>query len=172
MSSSDDFQNEARRFPERLALRGMRATKKGAGGEMKTKLIISCAVVVCAVLALSRSDSAQTHHGVILFGHSGNELLKYCSEPEVRVGDVVPVEQLVRGARNNGLCGGYIAGVNDNEMSHVASGERPTYCLPPYVPLDQLTKVVRKHLEDYPAKLHLPSGLLVMEAFEQAFPCH
>jgi hypothetical protein len=96
-----------------------------------------------------------------------------CSEQTPKVGDVVPPEQLIRVARNNGVCWGYIGGVNDNEMSHVASasGKGRRYCLPPGVDLDQLRKVVRQYLENNPAKLHLPSEILVMSALEQAFPC-
>ena len=69
------------------------------------------------------------------------------------------------------MCWGYIAGVNDNQMSHVASGKLRSYCLPQGVQFDQLAKVVRKYLEDNPAKLHLPGGILVISALEQAFPC-
>lgn len=137
---------------------------------MKRKLIYSS--LVCAVFALSRMYSAQTHESVTLFGPTGSQLLEICSEPAIRVGDVVPVERLIKGSRNNGLCAGYIAGINDSEMSHVTSGKGRSYCSPPEVQIDQLAKVVQKYLADNPAQLHLPGSVLVVRALEQSFPCH
>jgi hypothetical protein len=137
---------------------------------MKDRLVASL-IFVCAVCALSGVGSAQRRDSVTLFGPTGSQLLENCSEPPVEVGDVVPVDLLLRRARNNGMCAGYIAGVNDNQASQVASGQAPTFCLPAGVQIDQLAKVVRKYLEDNPAKLHLPGGILVKSALDQAFPC-
>ncbi len=136
------------------------------------KVIISYLAVLCALCAFNKIGSAQQDDSVILFGPTGSQLLETCSEPPVEVGDVVPVERLVKGARNNGMCAGYIAGINDNEMAQVASGKPRPYCSPPGVQIAQMAKVVRKYLEDNPAKLHLPGGIEVMSALEQAFPCH
>jgi hypothetical protein len=135
-------------------------------------LTIIAILTILAVCALSGVGSAQRRDlPLIMFGPAGSQLLEICSEPPLKLGDVVPNVRLVEGAKNIGMCGGYIAGVNDNQASHVALGEAPTYCLPDGVEIYQLVKVVRKYLEDNPAKLHLPSGILVESALNQAFPC-
>jgi len=133
--------------------------------------LVACLLLVCAVCVVSGVGSAQRRDTVTLFGPTGSQLLENCSEPPVEVGDVVPVDRLVRGARNNGMCAGFIAGVNDSQASQFASGQAPTFCLPAGVQIGQLAKVVRKYLEDNPAKLHLPSVILVNSALDQAFPC-
>ena len=138
---------------------------------MKKRIIWSLALV-CAMCAFSRIGSAQKQDSVVLFGPTGSHLLEICSEPPVAAGDVVTIERLAKGAWNNGMCVGYIAGINDNEMAQVATGKRGLYCLPPGVDMAQMAKVVRKYLEENPAKLHLPGGILVVSALEQAFPCH
>jgi len=129
---------------------------------------------VCATRVFCRIGTAQTHDDVVtLFGPNGSGLLEICSEQTPKVGEDIAPEQLIRWAKNNGICWGYIGGVNDNEMSHVAaaSGKGRRYCLPHGVDLDQLRKVVRQYLENNPAKLHLPGQILVKAALEQAFPC-
>ena len=79
-----------------------------------------------------------------LFGPTGSQLLEECSEPPVEVGDVVPVEWLIKAAKNNSLCAGYIAGINDSQMMQVVLGKPQSYCLPSGVEITQLAKVVRK----------------------------
>lgn len=139
---------------------------------------ISSLVFLCVTCVFGGIGSAQRHDArardldITLFGPAGSRLLEMCSEPPVEVGDVVPVERLVKGASNNGMCAGYIAGVNDSQMMQGASGRPPLYCLPSGVQIDQMAKVVRKYLQDNPAELHLPGVILVRSALEQAFPCH
>ena len=110
----------------------------------------------------------------MLFGPTGTDLLKYCSDVgALKVGETIPADQLVEGARNVGLCGGYIAGVNDAAVRY-GSGMNPTkrlYCIPPKADMDQLIRVVRKSLEDNPSQLHFPSSVLVVGALKNAFPC-
>lgn len=147
---------------------------------MKNRLVTSL-IFVCAVCAPSGVSSAQKLDpmppsrqrpaGVGLFWPTGSQLLEVCSEPPVEVGDVVPVDRLLGGARNNGICGGFIMGINDDQASRVASGQAPTFCLPAGVQIAELAKVARKYLEDNPAKLHLPGVILVKSALNQAFPC-
>jgi hypothetical protein len=137
------------------------------------RTLLLTVIFVCATCVFCRIGTAQMHDDVTLFGSNGSHLLEICSEETPRVGDVVPATQLVTVAKDKGMCWGYISGINDNEMSHVASasGKGRRYCLPSGVDLDQLRKVVRQYLDNNPARLHLPSEILVISALEQAFPC-
>lgn len=109
---------------------------------------------------------------VFLFGGTGNDLLQRCSHPEIRAGDVVPAAELVKNARDNGMCVGYIAGVSDQALNllYIANTKR-NYCLQSGVTSTQLVMVVKKYLEDNPSQLHLPAGPLTLHALTEAFPC-
>jgi hypothetical protein len=37
--------------------------------------------------------------------------------------------------------------------------------------LEQAEKVVKKNLDDNPARLHMPASLLILDALGEAFPC-
>ena len=85
--------------------------------------------------------------------------------------------QLVQTARDNGMCVGYIVGVsdqaiNDEALSTTLSDHtRRYYCLPAEAHSEQLVLVVKKYLQDHPAKLHLPAGAVTLSALVEAFPC-
>jgi Rap1a immunity proteins len=88
--------------------------------------------------------------------------------------------QLIDTAKDSNLCWGYIAGVVDEYESNMLSGllRKPqvipattNFCLPPGVDLEQLEKVVKKSLDDSPARLHMPASLLILSALAEAFPC-
>ena len=110
---------------------------------------------------------------VSLLGGSGADLLERCSAPTPKVGDTLPATELVKTTRDHGLCIGYIMGVSDMALDYLAfaPNAKRTYCLPSEVHPDQLVMVVKKYLEDNPAQLHLPAGVLTTHALTAAFPC-
>lgn len=111
---------------------------------------------------------------IILFGPTGTDLLKYCSDVgTLRVGEAVPALQLADVAKHVAMCSGYIAGVNDAAVGYGSevNFKKRLYCIPPKAEMDQLIRVVRKSLEDNPSQLHLPSSVLVVHALRDAFPC-
>lgn len=82
-------------------------------------------------------------------------------------------KDLITIAKDNGLCSGFITGVSDEAMIYpIYNLTLKNYpCIPPEVHSDQLVSVVKKYLEDNPAKLHLPAGMLTIHALIEAFPC-
>lgn len=129
----------------------------------------------------STTKSASHQESGTFFGGTGGELLKRCNAiGTVHVGDTVTSLQLADGVKDSNLCWGYIAGVVDEYESNMLSGllKKPqvipataSFCLPPGVDLEQLEKVVKKSLDDNPARLHMPASLLILSALAEAFPC-
>ena len=70
-------------------------------------------------------------------------------------------------AGNAMLCRGYVWGYADGE--NYGGG---AVCYPDGVTYDQILAVTLKHLKENPAQLHRPSGDLVMEAVQEAWPCN
>lgn len=133
-------------------------------------------VLVTFVLASAQAPHKSPHRTEpstteIILIPSGNALLEFCSARKVEVGDMVEPAVLVKGARDNGMCGGYIAGVSDAMAGYQAVGSPRIYCSPSGVTLIQLVAVVKKWFEDNPSQLHQPAVSLVMRALSEAFPC-
>jgi hypothetical protein len=93
--------------------------------------------------------------------HSGNSLLKLCTE----TADLYPFVQY-------SMCIGYIQGVLDHDQVR-ADGEKTgkPFCVPNDVSNDQLRKVAINNLNEYPENLHLNAASLVATALHEAFPC-
>jgi Ssp1 endopeptidase immunity protein Rap1a len=111
---------------------------------------------------------------VMMFGPTGTELLRDCSDVgTLKVGEMIAPLQLADVAKHVAMCSGYIAGVNDATIAYVSgtNGTKRLYCVPPEANMEQLTRVVRKSLDDNPSQLHLPSSVLVVGALRNAFPC-
>jgi hypothetical protein len=129
----------------------------------------------------TKSSSSHEESGATFFGGTGGELLKRCNAiGSVRVGDTVTSLGLADGVKNSNLCWGYIAGVVDEYEGNRLSGlsKKPqvipataNFCLPTGVDLEQLERVVKKSLDDNPARLHMPASLLILSALAEAFPC-
>src|ERR1700687_4741941 len=112
---------------------------------------------------LASGVQASAEENVVLYGSSGADLLKYCSDVgTLKVGETIPAVQLAEVAKHVGMCSGYIAGVNDAAIGYGSqmNSMKRLYCLPPKAELDQRIRVGRKSLEDSPSQLHLPSSLL------------
>ena len=73
---------------------------------------------------------------------------------------------------DKGYCSGYIIGVSDTaDTLAVWKGFAESICTPQGVTSGQLQKVVVKHLNEHPEKLHLRASSLVLNVLTEAFPC-
>ena len=93
--------------------------------------------------------------------HSGNSLLKLCTE----TADMYPFVQY-------SMCIGYIQGVMDHDQVRADWKKTlKTFCVPNDVTNGQLRKVAMNYLNDYPEDLHLNAASLVATALYEAYPC-
>jgi hypothetical protein len=144
------------------------------------RLVTVCALLTFTVIPVSFTSTAaqpqraqKTEDDLVLFGGSGNDLLERCSHPAVRAGETMEVTELVKTARDNGMCLGYIVGLSDQKMGDQTSTHaKRNYCLTSEVRSEQLVMVVKKYLEDNPAQLHYEAAGLTIRALTDAFPCH
>ena len=116
------------------------------GKEMK-KVFMFLLLVLYSGITFSDTDTAIAHVG-------GNELLSRCESGNTY---------------SEGICHGYIVGVADTSKGKTWEGE--PYCKSKAVTGTQLEKIVTKHLNNNPEKLHLAAYTLVQYAFFNAFPC-
>jgi hypothetical protein len=143
------------------------------------RLVTVCALLMLIVRAVSFTSSVaqpqraqKTDDTLHFFGGSGNDLLERCSHPEVRAGETMQVMELVKIAKDNAMCVGYIVGVSDQAMGdQISAHAKRNYCLPSEVHSEQLVMVVKKYLEDNPAQLHYEAEILTIRAITDAFPC-
>ena len=98
---------------------------------------------------------------------SGNELLGWCKEAEKVAddGSGAPVHA--------GQCYGYLKATHDGYATWRAWGHISSdrHCIPESVTVGQLRRIVVKFLEAHPEQLHLLAGSLVLNAYQEAFPC-
>jgi len=89
----------------------------------------------------------------------GNKLLQQCTAAlDVKVSDPLYA----------GYCFGYIEGVR----MAISVYSPKVFCLPSGgITNGQAVRVVKKYLEDNPAKLHLDSFVLTVISFREAYPC-
>lgn len=77
-------------------------------------------------------------------------------------------------AVDGSFCTGYVLGVIDTftvTNTLTDAGRTVKACIPDNANTDQLNRVVAKYLNDNPATLNKPAGLLVVESMVDAFPC-
>jgi len=95
--------------------------------------------------------------------YSGSQLLEKC---EAFLGD-----EIANLAKGN-TCFGYIGGFSDSHENFVNwGGHRKEWCQPENITGKQLVRVVTKHLQENPQRLHLGASSLVANALGLAFPC-
>ncbi len=71
-----------------------------------------------------------------------------------------------------GLCDGYIAGVLDLTQAVLAiTKNKSSVCIPNGVTLGQVTKIVKKYLNNHPERLNEQAVELIAAALNEAFPC-
>ncbi|HIF52085.1 MAG TPA: hypothetical protein EYQ42_11275 [Thiotrichaceae bacterium] len=108
--------------------------------------------------------------GLLSFGQaqasfqSGSDLLERC-EAQIEGGTNANI------ALGN-VCTGYVMGLSDTHgtFTHWKNMDKK-WCPPDEIHSNQLVRVVVKHLQESPEKLHLDAGSLVANAFNTAFPC-
>lgn len=113
---------------------------------------------------------------ITFHGGSGSSLLPSCQAAlKISAGDnrtisIRPTATDVQEAVDGSFCKGYVVGVVDALIS-VSVTTKTTYCIPTNADNDQFVRVVAKYLNDNPAKLNDPAGILVTNAMVDAFPC-
>jgi hypothetical protein len=113
---------------------------------------------------------------IAFHGGSGSHLLPSC-QAALKIGTggnktimIKPTATDIQDAVDGSFCRGYVLGVVDALISASVTTET-TYCIPANADSDQLVRVVAKYLNDNPAKLNDPAGLLVTKSMLDAFPC-
>lgn len=121
---------------------------------MKSKLL--------AVLVLCFSS------GITYATFEGNELLSNC-----RIGINLTKDSVLMDYLQADRCLSLVRGIRDINVfyeSHL-QGEKLLFCQPKTATNEQLVRVVIKFMEDNPALLHLRDSMIVVGAFQEAFPC-
>ena len=120
-------------------------------------------------VALVCSLAGDLHGAIDLPSGSGNDFLRLCSMVERNQKMEDTVQDLV--------CTSYIAGLRDGVASEVAfaqsenkSAPKP-FCLSVGVENGQLVKIALKYIKNHPEWAHLPTSVLLVKAWEEAFPC-
>jgi hypothetical protein len=97
-------------------------------------------------------------------GFGGNDFLKFCE----------------RNKAGSNACTFYIVGWRDAFYAatifrygtkKIEQNPKMGICIPDGVQREQMKKVLLKYLRDHPEKLHETTGLLVLKAMHEAFPC-
>jgi hypothetical protein len=73
----------------------------------------------------------------------------------------------------NGFCSMYLHGVQDTYGMFNAwkQLDREYFCIPDGVTFEQLRKVFIKYANEHPDNLHWAASIMVLGAFNEAFPC-
>jgi hypothetical protein len=102
----------------------------------------------------------------------GNELISWCNTYVDMLGNnnrsFTNTEYI-----QAGMCHGIAQGIRDMNTIHSAlkKTEKEFFCIPENVQTGQLVKVIIKHLNDNPAKLHDRDSSLIFFAYKNSFPC-
>jgi hypothetical protein len=157
-------------------------SRYGCGG-----LVLFLSAVAMIVMGQGRSirtveAKAQPAQGerdsnamVAFHGGTGSYLLPLCQSAvsianDNKSGPVRPND--VQEHLNASFCSGYVEGVVDTMTGFAAlPGSAATYCFPANADNNQLVRIVAKYLNDNPARLNEPAGLLVFKSMVDAFPC-
>ncbi len=93
-------------------------------------------------------------------------------------GNLLVDECLSESDFNEIMCYGYVIGIADmvHEMAQMAESKRvwrPDVCFPDITSISaaQIKRVVVKYLKKHPEETHNKAVILVIGAFEEAFPC-
>jgi len=96
---------------------------------------------------------------------SGSDLLGQC---EANLSETKSDINIATGM----LCSGYVQGISDAHESFVSAGVlEGVFCIRRGVNVGQLVRIVTKHLQEHPEKLHMGASGSVLSALRAAFPC-
>ena len=127
---------------------------------------------ILSVPTFGQQPPQPNSESVAFHGGSGSQLLQQC-EAALKIGagnkmlKMADMEEALDGS----FCRGFVLGILDTLITINASGVTSTSCIPNDVGSDQMIRITVKYLNDNPAMLHFPSGLVVFRAIAQAFPC-
>ena len=118
-------------------------------------------IILSTLLALPQPSYASTDGNSLQTGC--NAAIRYWDLPDsLSSGDYV----------SSAMCVGLVRGVMDASIGYELSVKPRLLCIPPNtVTTSQAVRIVAKHLNDHPEKLHLPDTPLIIEALKAAFPC-
>ncbi len=117
-------------------------------------------------------------HAFYITGMTGEDLLRVCTEEGTNTtqGDIA----FAKSVAEIGVCLGYLAGIIDMSAYYTVilsatncPNKKVTYlfCIPDDATPTQKMKVVIKYLNDHPEELNKPAIGIVIEAYQQYFPC-
>lgn len=123
--------------------------------------------ILCLVPCLSAQDNVHVT--------TGNELMQKCRFFFADLTGNTPATMTNSERIDMGYCAGYLDGVTDVEQTwdwvEGKSSKAAHYCMPNEVTKGQMLLVIKKWMEDHPAKLHEQASYLIHDAFLNAFPC-
>lgn len=100
------------------------------------------------------------------YANDGNSLLEHCSAAIQKLEGQTNVNSI-----RFGYCYGYIQGVIDMNTFYNNTGLSPLFCLPPNVSNGRIAKLLFDYLQKNPERLQEHGGVLVVDAYAEAFPC-
>jgi len=152
---------------------------------MNSKSVLAgIAILFMTPFGQQSSQRDRDPNAMITFrGGLGSHLLPLC-QVAVKIGSgdsgtltIKATPEDIRDAVNGSYCNGYVSGVVDtlvNLKTATASGSTSGLtrsCISSNAESDQLNRVVAKYLNDNPATLNAPAGMLIVAAMNDAFPC-
>lgn len=140
---------------------------------MRHLLSFALAVQLLLPAAVGRATAAQGPVGSAAL--TANDLLRECTlSLRYLDGDrTLANEEFVYGAHCMGYLVGFYEGYDAKAHFDKVMGD-PSHrevCFPENVPNDQMVRIVVKFLREHPERLQQAPTLLVMAAFNGAFPC-
>ena len=100
------------------------------------------------------------------YANDGNSLLEHCSAAVQRLDGQTSVNAI-----RFGYCYGYIQGVIDMNAFNKSSGQPPLFCLPTTISNGRIARLLFDYLKSHPERLQEQAGLLIIDAYTDAFPC-
>jgi Rap1a immunity proteins len=98
---------------------------------------------------------------------TGNGLLNFCRDESNRLLCTAFINGFHAGAMNASL----VISMRESGSYEDYKKKYQPYCNPNNVDAEQLLDIVLKYIRDNPQKRHFDSGLLIIVALNQAFPC-
>jgi hypothetical protein len=153
-------------------------TGDGGSARMNSKNVLAgFAILFVTPLGQQPLQRERDPNSMIAFhGGSGSHLLPAC-QAALKIGTggnktvmIKPTATDIQDAVDGSFCRGYVLGVVDALIATSVTTET-AYCIPTSADSDQFVGVVAKYLNDNPAKLNEPAGLLVAKSMVDAFPC-
>lgn len=125
---------------------------------------------VFSLLFLFLGDSSQRQPTSNLQIESTKGFLEICAALDEKPASQSPFE-LFKTGYFVGWMNGFTTGILGAEAAHSVTGRNPIFCPPEGNSFQQMVHITRKYIADHPEEEHLPTGVVVVTALHQAFPC-